>query len=197
MTKEEKAAYDREYRAKNRARIAEVKRADVLANFEARSANVKAWHAANAERVAEIKRDWRERNRVEPKPRTKMPEAERKARAVARVVKWREENPEKYLAQLDKAGYKPRSPAQKARHASDQSLRTRLLQKSRPPWADQAAITAIYLEAQRKGLHVDHVIPLRGKTVSGLHVHTILHVPATTENCRKRNKLPKECQHAD
>lgn len=38
-----------------------------------------------------------------------------------------------------------------------------------PPWADLAAIRAIYL-ACPPGMHVDHVIPLRGRRVSGLHV---------------------------
>ena len=37
--------------------------------------------------------------------------------------------------------------------------------------------------------HVDHVIPLRGENVSGLHVPTNLQVIPAVENIRKKNSF--------
>ena len=184
-----KAEYDRRRRAEKREQIAEAKRAYYLANKDKENARVAAWCAENKERSLEIKRAYRERNRTEPMPRPRMSEAERKARAVMRVAAWRQAHPEKYAAQLGRSEYKPRTPAQKARHAAHQSVRSRGVRQAQPAWADKEAITAIYLEAQRQGMHVDHDIPLRGKAVCGLHVETNLKLLPPAENIRKRNKF--------
>lgn len=187
--KEKKSAYDRERRSRLKEEIAAKKRAYYLANKDAENARVQAWVEANRERSTEIKRASRTRHHVEPAPRPRMSEAERKARAVARVDAWRLLNPEKYAAQLARAETKPRTPIQKARHASHQSLRTRRLLHAQPKWADKGAITALYLEAQQRGMHVDHIIPLKGKTVCGLHVESNLQLLTPRENLQKRNKF--------
>ena len=68
-------------------------------------------------------------------------------------------------------------------------------QQRYPAWACRSAITAVYREAARvtaaTGVphEVDHVIPLRGKLVSGLHVAGNLRIITRTENARKRNKF--------
>ena len=67
-----------------------------------------------------------------------------------------------------------------------------------PPWADVAAIRAFYDEAARltkltgEQHHVDHIIPLQGKLVSGLHVENNLQVIPWLENIVKRNKFEAE-----
>jgi len=64
-----------------------------------------------------------------------------------------------------------------------------------PPWANQAAIKAIYADATRlteeTGVmhHVDHIYPLQGKIVSGLHVETNLQILQWRDNIIKRNNF--------
>lgn len=64
-----------------------------------------------------------------------------------------------------------------------------------PAWSDPRKIREVYAEAKRIELetgvkmHVDHVIPLRGKTVSGLHVHYNLRPLPAVDNVKKGNRL--------
>jgi 5-methylcytosine-specific restriction endonuclease McrA len=67
-----------------------------------------------------------------------------------------------------------------------------------PAWADLEAIRAFYVEAQRvtretgQPHHVDHIIPLQGRLVSGLHVEGNLQVLSGVENQRKHNRFEVE-----
>lgn len=61
-----------------------------------------------------------------------------------------------------------------------------------PAWADLKAIEGHYAEAARLGLEVDHVIPLRGKQVCGLHVAGNLRLLTKLENQQKGNRYVPE-----
>lgn len=62
-----------------------------------------------------------------------------------------------------------------------------------PAWANLVEIQKVYREcsliSKSTGVehHVDHIIPLHGKLVCGLHVHTNLQILTGSENCSKSN----------
>ena len=57
-----------------------------------------------------------------------------------------------------------------------------------PKWADLKAISEFYANCP-EGFHVDHIIPLRGKIVSGLHVLENLQYLPALDNYKKANKF--------
>ena len=66
-----------------------------------------------------------------------------------------------------------------------------------PSWDPEASlITAKYqlaaMLSRKTGIphHVDHIIPLQGRKVSGLHVFSNLRVIPGTDNVKKSNKFP-------
>jgi hypothetical protein len=60
-----------------------------------------------------------------------------------------------------------------------------------PPWADLLKIKQIY-DTCPKGYHVDHIIPLQGELVSGLHVEYNLRHLLALENMQKHNTYHQE-----
>lgn len=60
--------------------------------------------------------------------------------------------------------------------------------KATPSWSNKKDIKEFYFNCP-KGFEVDHIIPLKGKNVCGLHVLNNLQYLTKSENCRKRNKL--------
>jgi len=83
------------------------------------------------------------------------------------------------------------------KNADTQTRRAKLANRS-PRWANKFFIAEIYdlaaLRTKATGFRwvVDHVIPLRGRTVSGLHVETNLRVIPETLNLSKSNHFSNE-----
>lgn len=69
--------------------------------------------------------------------------------------------------------------------------------RAMPSWASREEIEKVYQEARVMTLqtgvqhHVDHIVPLQGSNVSGLHVHWNLQVLTALDNAKKKNTF--EC----
>lgn len=68
--------------------------------------------------------------------------------------------------------------------------------KAMPAWAEPELLELIYAEAAHRRLEVDHIIPLRGRNVCGLHVHYNLQLLSRSENARKGNRLDERFREA-
>ena len=69
------------------------------------------------------------------------------------------------------------------------------LKNAMPKWVNKKDVEYIYKKTVEKSLrygkpyHVDHIIPLCGKYVSGLHVPWNLRIISAQENMKKSNKV--------
>jgi hypothetical protein len=87
--------------------------------------------------------------------------------ALSKVKIWSANNPDKLKALR----------AARKKHVAERT----------PPWADMKKIAEIYGKCP-EGHHVDHIIPLRGAIVSGLHVPDNLQYLPARENLRKNRR---------
>ena len=96
------------------------------------------------------------------------------------------DNREKRLEYSKKHGIQYRKDNTGKVNANTAKRRAALLQRT-VGWSDDLVIQMIYADCP-EGHHVDHIIPLQGKNVSGLHVAWNLQYLTAEENLRKGNK---------
>lgn len=116
----------------------------------------------------EANRAWRARNLEAQRERERERHSRDRAKSRAAATRYNKLNADRVCARV--------------------KARDRKLRQATPPWADMKAIRAFYL-ACPKGYHVDHIVPINGKTVSGLHVLENLQYLTAFENCSKRNSF--------
>lgn len=134
---------------------------------------------------------YRERLATDPKYADKA--VARKEKAVARAKAWQANNPEsvKVHAKTGRQRWPHKEVAKVQRRNAAKLMAV-------PKWADHAAIArhyenARYLTEVTGHLHhVDHIVPLRGKLVCGLHVENNLRAIPHFLNTRKGNQHPVE-----
>jgi hypothetical protein len=91
-------------------------------------------------------------------------------------------------------GLRSASVKRRGRRQFGNQLQFLIRAQATPKWADHDAILAIYAEARQRRaagepVEVDHIVPIRGKAVCGLHVHWNLQIITKEENARKKNNL--------
>jgi hypothetical protein len=127
---------------------------------------IKKWNDAHKDRLNEASKNYyhRNKNNLEFQEKNRL-----------KTKEWALKYPEKVLEQ------------------SARKRATKLLRM--PAWSNKEELKTIYKIAQRKSniegrkYHVDHIIPLRGKLVSGLHIPSNLQVILESENLAKSNQF--------
>ena len=146
-------------------------------NPESYKQRARAWEQLNRERKRELRRSAYAANREHKLEQSRASWAKHAEKRNATKKAYRLANPE--------------------RGAEYVRARQSRQQKAMPPWADRKAILSIYAECRRMsevtGIkhHVDHIYPLKGATVCGLHVAENLRVIPAADNQTKANKFPE------
>lgn len=154
------------------------------------------YRASNLEKNKLYQIDYRKNNKTKIQKLNKKYRAANKEKLANQKKEWYEANKIKILFKVRtyRKFYRAR-PETKALRAEYQVRRNRLINLATPPWANLNKIKEIYLQAQIKSketgilYHVDHIIPLKGKEVCGLHVEKNLRVIRAVDNIRKSNNL--------
>ena len=155
---EVKKQKDREYAAKNR---------------EAAKKRAKEWYQNNKERAKKSRLKWNNENKEKVIAYKENWYAKNKESVNKALREWKKQNPHKVLANT------------RARQAAKI--------KATPAWANKEAIDYVYYTAKLledvygTKWHVDHIVPLKGKNVCGLHTHTNLQLLPPKQNLEKSN----------
>ena len=157
-----------------------------------RSEYMKAWYEANKKKCRAKAKAYYEDNKEKKKVYDKAYRKANKEKIQTRMKAYYESNKDKLLAQTKvwQQNNKDKRKAAKAKRRAAKLQRT-------PSWLTKEALDKIkdiykmaYRRSQIEGIEyqVDHIIPLQGKKVSGLHVPNNLQVMSAKENRSKLNK---------
>ena len=147
-----------------------------------RKAKKKEWYDSNSEYARQVAKDWHHANYSKCKDRK-----------VKTATEWIKNNPEKYkeFARKCYENNKEKAFAHSAKYRASK-------RQAVPKWLNaemQEQIESLFRKAKeltiKTGIphEVDHIIPLRGKKVSGLHVPWNLQVLTQFENRSKKNLI--------
>lgn len=153
-------AYNKMYRETNKSDISEQRKQYRALNASDIAQRKREAYLSDIDRQREIRKEWQRSN----------PE-----KVATRNAKWKKSNADKVLL----------STLRRLQH----------IKQATPTWADEFFIGEAYhiAKVREKMLggkwHVDHIVPLRGNDVCGLHVHNNLQVIPAQVNLKKSNSF--------
>ena len=143
----------------------------------------KAWKARNAEKYAAAENVRKRRKYAEDEAYAQKMRA--RATAAYRAA------PEKTKAR-NRAYVEANRPVVAAYFREYNWIKRRRLVQATPGWADFTAIREFYRATRAAGMEVDHVVPIAGRNVCGLHVLNNLQMLSRSENASKGNSHASE-----
>lgn len=152
------------WRAANREKVRAQGRARYAADIELSRQKVREYRARNPEAAKEINKRSRAKHLERRLQDARDYKAKNKDKVKQSAKQWRERNITKVYAL--------------------NIQRKKAIKLRTPAWADKKAITNFYME-RPEGYEVDHIIPLQGDFVSGLHILENLQYLPAEENHRK------------
>ena len=153
-------------------------------DLEKKKATQKAYNEANKDKIKAYNEAYYEASKEKRKAHYEANKDKIKA--------YNEANKDKIKAQK-KAYYEANS----AYYIEKARFREKVLNKlQRPSWYNSKLVNKIYNECHKLNkiagfikYHVDHIVPLQGKNVSGLHVQGNLEIILASANLSKSNKF--------
>ena len=155
-------------------------------NRERHRKSCRVWQEANPEYSRKKSQEWREKNLEKDRNRRR----EYYKANSDKHQRWRSQNRHKCRAASRKwqRANRDKLAANSAKYRASKIQRT-------PTWADESAIARVYALARLAHAvtgwphHVDHIVPLQGENVSGLHVENNLQILPDDENAAKGNRF--------
>ena len=201
-----------DYRSDNSEVIAKRLKAARAQNPEKFRAYCRKWRETNIERERQRSRDYKAENGalINERRKDRYKADPDKFRAKGREIYWKDveknraRNREYHRAKAEemRLRWKQWAGANAGRLRAIRAQRRAAELFATPAWADLSEIAAIYAEARRLEMgdgvkrHVDHIVPLQGKAVCGLHIAVNLQILTATENLSKSNRWLDTSQHA-
>jgi hypothetical protein len=161
----------------------------------------KEYQARSREEYLKYQQEYRRSNQTQLKCQKKKYYLENREKIAEKGVAYREAQKDKIATRQKKWYAKNKSKVKAYKQANrDRVAAVSAKRRARKLAATPAWLTAAHNEqikmffeaADAYQVHVDHIVPLKGKNVCGLHVPWNLQVLDATTNVSKGNKLTKE-----
>lgn len=146
------------------------------------------WYEKNSERHLKRCSEYYQHNKERIKAYSRQRYQEKKEQLRAQIKNWQAANPEKTTELKRKSKHKRLQESELRRKLRYfyRDMRRSHVKRATPKWADRQAIKDFYLN-RPNGMTIDHIVPLRGKNVCGLHVRSNLQYLTGVENSKKGN----------